>query len=67
MSADRDAASALYCLSRESLHFLGNSDSPALADILQDYFCGDEPTNDYSGKIVLIQCTFTIAALFTEQ
>ena len=67
MSADRYAASALNCLSLESFHFLGNSDGSALADFLQGYFCGDDPTDDYSGKIVLIQCTFAIAALFTEQ
>ena len=45
MSKDSDAARVLNSLARESLHFLGSSDGPALADFLQDYFCGDDPTD----------------------
>ena len=47
---DREAARALNCLAREPPNFLGSADGPALADFLQDYFCGDDPVNDSQGK-----------------
>ena len=42
MSNDREAARALNSFARESFDLLGGSDGPALADFLQDYFCGED-------------------------
>ena len=50
MSMDREAARALNCLARESLGYFGRADGPALADFLQDYFCGDDPAYESPGK-----------------
>ena len=50
MSMDREAARALNCLARESLDYFGRTDGPALADFLQDYFCGDDPAYESPGK-----------------
>ena len=52
MSNDKAAARALSRCSRESLHFLGSSDGPALANFLEDYFCGDDPANESPGNII---------------
>ena len=50
MSMDRKAAHALNYLARESLGYFGRTDGPALADFLQDYFCGDDPAYEPPGK-----------------
>ena len=50
MSMDREAAHTLNCLARESLGYFGRTDGPALADFLQDYFCGDDPAYESPGK-----------------
>ena len=50
MSMDREAARALNCLARESLHFFGSGDGPALAYFLQDYFCRDDSAYESPGK-----------------
>ena len=52
MSNDR-AARALNSFARESFDLLGGSDGPALADFLQDYFCGEDPANESPGTRAL--------------
>ena len=63
MSMEREAARTLNCLAQESLDFLGSADGPALADFLQDYFCGDDPAYESQDKYLHTSILYLIVII----
>ena len=47
--ADRVARAIRY-MGREDFDLVGDNDRPALMELVEDYFCGDDPEESSSGK-----------------
>ena len=46
MLSSKEVTQAINRLAREGLQLLGNSNSSALLDFVEEYLCGDDPDDD---------------------
>jgi len=47
---EREIATAVNCLFEDDFYLFGGSDRPALMNLIEEYFCGEDPDGMSSGK-----------------